>query len=60
MKNMVIVMIILNKDRPFKFSKIKGYAQSVVIVRENTVQTMVRNTVQKNAFMYLMSPNTME
>ena len=40
-------------ERPLKFSKINGYAQSVVIVRDTTVHTTVRNTVQKNALIKL-------
>ena len=45
---------------PRRFSKIRGYAQRVVIVREAMVQTIVRNAVHTKALMYLGSLRTVE
>lgn len=53
-----MVIMILMTNRPFKFSKIKGYAQNVVITSEKIVQMNVSNAVQKNARTYAASPKT--
>ncbi len=43
---------------PLNFSKIRGYAQRIVIVSETSVHTTVKNTVQKNALIYFGSLKT--
>ena len=58
LKNIVIVINTLNRFLPFRLSKISGYAQSIVIVRDIRVSATVRNAVQKNALIYFMSEST--
>ena len=55
---MVIVIITLINLRPFKFSKMRGYAHKVVMVRETKVQITVRITVQTKDQIYFISVNT--
>jgi hypothetical protein len=58
LKNMVIVIRTLMSLRPFKFSKIRGYAHNVVMVRETKVQITVKITVHTKDQIYFISVNT--